>query len=65
VLLRGWLAGAAQLNPVTHVLEMARQATVAGIEPSLANTWPGVAALAGMAAVLGALAITGLRRMGR
>jgi ABC-type multidrug transport system permease subunit len=65
VLLQGWLAEAAALNPVTHVLELARQATVEGIEPSFANTWPGVVALAGMAAVLGALAVTGLRRMGR
>jgi ABC-type multidrug transport system permease subunit len=65
VLLRGWLADAAQLNPITHVLEMARQATVAGIEPSFANTYPGVLALLGLAAVLGALAIAGLDRMGR
>ena len=65
VLLRGWLAGAADVNPVTRVLELGRQATVSGIEPSLAHTWPGLLALAGMAAVLGALAITGLRRMGR
>jgi len=63
VLLRGWLAEVAHLNPVTYVLEMARQATVVGIEPSLAHTLPGVAALAGMAAVLGALAMGGLRRM--
>jgi ABC-type multidrug transport system permease subunit len=65
VLLRGWLAEVAHLNPVTYVLEMARQATVAGIEPSLAHTLPGVVALAGMAAVLGALAMGGLRRMDR
>jgi ABC-type multidrug transport system permease subunit len=65
VLLRGWLAEAAHLNPVTHVLEMGRQATVAGIEPSVAHTWPGLAALAGMTLVLGALAVAGLRRMGR
>ncbi len=65
VLLRGWLAEVAHLNPVTYVLEMARQATVAGIEPSLAHTLPGVVALAGMGAVLGALAMGGLRRMDR
>jgi ABC-2 type transport system permease protein len=65
VLLRGWLSEAAHLNPVTHVLEMARQATVKGIEPSFAHTWPGVAALLGMCAVLGALALSGLDRMGR
>ena len=65
VLLRGWLEDVAYLNPVTYVLQMARQATVVGIEPSLAHTLPGLAALAGLAAVLGALAMTGLRRMGR
>jgi ABC-type multidrug transport system permease subunit len=65
VLLRGWLSEAAHLNPITHVLELARQATVAGIEPSFANTWPGVVALLGLAAVLGALAVGGLSRMGR
>lgn len=64
VLLRGWLADVAHLNPVTHVLEMARQATVVGIEPSLAHTYPGILALLGLAAALGALAMAGLSRMG-
>jgi ABC-type multidrug transport system permease subunit len=64
VLLQGWLAEVAPYNPVTYVLEMARQATVIGIEPSLAHTLPGLAALAGMAVVLGTLAMLGLRRMG-
>jgi ABC-type multidrug transport system permease subunit len=65
VLLRGWLATVAPYNPVTYVLEMARQATVSGIEPSWAHTWPGLLALAGMFAVLGSLALFGLRRLGR
>ena len=64
-LLRGWLEGAAQYNPVTYVLELARQATVSGIEPSWTHTWPGLAALAGMLLAFGALALLGLRRMGR
>ena len=64
VLLHGWLAEVARYNPVTYVLELARQATVSGIEPSLAHTWPGLLALAGMIGVLGALALAGLRRMG-
>ena len=64
-LLRGWLADVAHLNPVTHVLEMARQATVEGLEPSLAHTLPGLLALAGMIAGFGALAVWGLQRMGR
>jgi ABC-2 type transport system permease protein len=65
VLLRGWLATVAEYNPVTYVLELARQATVSGIEPSLAHTWPGLLALAGMIAAFGALAMAGLRRMDR
>jgi ABC-2 type transport system permease protein len=65
VMLRGWLADVAHLNPVTHVLELGRQATVVGIEPSLAHTAPGLLALAGMMAALGALALFGLHRMGR
>jgi ABC-2 type transport system permease protein len=65
VLLRGWLSHVAHLNPMTYVLQLARQATVEGIEPSFAHTWPGVVALAGMATVLAALAVQGLGRMGR
>ena len=65
VLLRGWLGGVAHLNPVTQILELARQATVEGIEPSLAHTWPGLLALLGMGVGLGALAMVGLRRMNR
>jgi ABC-2 type transport system permease protein len=65
VLLEGWLAGAARYNPVTYVLELGRQGTVTGIEPSLAHTWPGVLALLAMIGALGALAALGLRRMGR
>jgi ABC-2 type transport system permease protein len=65
VLLRGWLAVVAPYNPVTYVLELARQATVEGIEPSLAHTWPGLLALAGMIAFFGWLALVGLRRLGR
>jgi len=64
VLLRGWLAGAADLNPVTHVLEFGRQATVSGIEPSLAHTYPGLLALLGMAGIFGLFVMVGLRRMG-
>ena len=64
VLLQGWLETVAPYNPVTYVLELARQATVAGIEPSWAHTWPGLVALAGMFAVLGALALRALGRLG-
>ena len=44
---------------------MARQATVVGIEPSLAHTLPGLVGAGRPVAVLGALALFGLRRMGR
>jgi ABC-type multidrug transport system permease subunit len=64
VLLQGWLADVAPYNPITYVLEMARQATVVGLEPSLEHTLPGLAALAGLGAALGTLAMLGLRRMG-
>ena len=64
-LLRGWLEGAARYNPVTQVLELARQATVSGIEPSVAHTTPGLLALAGMLVGFSVLAGFGLRRMGR
>ncbi len=64
VLLSGWLATFAKYNPVTYVLEMARQATVAGIPPSWEHTWPGLLALTGMTIVFGALALRELRRFG-
>lgn len=64
-LLTGWLATFAAYNPVTYVLEMVRQATVSGIEPSWANTWPGLLALLGMTIVLGWFALNRLRRIGR
>ncbi len=63
-LLDGWLGTFATYNPVTYVLEMARQATVEGIPPSWEHTWPGLLALIGMTIVFGALAQRELRRMG-
>ncbi len=65
VLLRGWLADVAYWNPVTHVLELGRQATVSGIPPTLEHTIPGLLALLGMTVALGGLVLLGLRRMGR
>ena len=64
-LLRGWLDGVAQLNPTSHILELARQSTVSGIEPSLAHTYPGLLALVGLWVVLGALALRRLSQLGR
>lgn len=65
VLLRGWLEDVAHYNPVTHVLEMGRQATVSGIDVSWAHTYPGLLALLGLGLALGLAAVAGLRRMGR
>ncbi len=63
--LKGWLGAVAPYNPVTYVLQMGRQATVSGIEPSWAHTWPGLLALAGMALLFGLLALRQLRRFDR
>jgi ABC-type multidrug transport system permease subunit len=59
-LLAGWLQHIARVNPVTQVVEAARQGFVGGV--SWANTWPGLLALAGMLALLGALALREMRR---
>lgn len=59
-LLQPWLADVADVNPVTEVIEAARQGFVGGV--SWAGTWPGLVALAGLLAVLGALALREMRR---
>jgi ABC-type multidrug transport system permease subunit len=59
-LLQGWLETIAQVNPVTQVLEAARQGFLGGL--SWAETWPGIVAVAGMATLLGALALREMRR---
>lgn len=59
-LLQGWLQTVAEINPVTEILEAARQGFVGGV--TWADTWPGIVAVAGMLTVLGALALRGMRR---
>jgi ABC-type multidrug transport system permease subunit len=59
-LLQPWLQQIARVNPVTQVLDAARQGFVGGV--SWAETWPGLLALAGLLAVLGALALREMRR---
>jgi len=54
-LLQPWMHTVAHINPVTHVIEAARQGFVGTI--TFAGTWPAFAALAGLIAVLGALAL--------
>lgn len=61
-LLTGWLHEVATYNPVTHVVEAVRQGFVG--EVSWAETWPGLLAVAGLAALLGALALRGMARTG-
>jgi ABC-type multidrug transport system permease subunit len=60
-LLQGWLQDVARVNPVTDVVEAARQGFVGTV--SWGDTWPGLLALACMIAVLGALALRQMRRM--
>ena len=59
-LLQPWLEKVARINPVTHVVEAARQGFVGGV--TWADTWPGLLALAGLLVVLGSLALREMRR---
>lgn len=63
-LLQGWLQDIARINPLTQVVEAARQGFV-GDPVTWAGTWPGLVALAGMLAVVGGLALRGMDRTGR
>jgi ABC-type multidrug transport system permease subunit len=60
-LLQGWLQEVARLNPVTQVIEGVRQGFVGGV--SWGDTWPAFLVLAGLVALLGALALRELRRL--
>jgi ABC-type multidrug transport system permease subunit len=60
-LLTGWLQTVAKYNPVTQVVEAARQGFVGSVTWS--DTWPGFVTLFALAAVLGFLALRGMRRM--
>jgi ABC-2 type transport system permease protein len=59
-LLQPWLEDIASVNPLTEVVEAARQGFVGSVAWS--DTWPGLLALAGLLAVLGALALREMRR---
>jgi ABC-type multidrug transport system permease subunit len=59
-LLQPWLEEAATINPLTEVVEAARQGFVGSVTWS--ETWPGFLALAGLLVVLGALALREMRR---
>jgi ABC-2 type transport system permease protein len=60
-LLTGWLQEVARYNPVTQVVDAARQGFVGDV--TWAGTWPGFVTIAGLAIVLGAMALRGMRRM--
>lgn len=59
-LMQGWLQDIARVNPMTQVVDAVRQGFVGGI--TWGETWPGIVALAGMLAILGALSLRGMRR---
>lgn len=60
-LLTGWVHAIARFNPITSVLELARQGFLGDI--TWDATWPGLISLAGMVAVLGLFAARGLRKI--
>jgi len=62
-LLTGLLHDIASVNPVTQIVDAARQGFVGDV--SWADTWPGIVAVLGIGAVFALLALRGLRRMGR
>lgn len=59
-LLQPWLQSVAEVNPVTNVVDAARQGFVGSV--TWAGTWPGVVALLGLLVVLGAWALREMRR---
>jgi ABC-type multidrug transport system permease subunit len=59
-LLTGWLHTVARYNPVTQILEAARQGFIGSV--TWGGTWPGLVALAGLVALLAALALRGMSR---
>jgi ABC-2 type transport system permease protein len=60
-LLSGWLHSVARVNPMTYILELARQGFVGDV--TWGTTWPGLAALAALVTALGAFALRGMQRV--
>ncbi len=60
-LLTGWLHEVARFNPMTNILTLARQGFVG--EVAWETTWPGLLALAEMAAGLGAFAYRSMQKV--
>jgi ABC-type multidrug transport system permease subunit len=59
-LLQPWMRSVAEVNPVTQVIDAARQGFLGGV--TWAETWPGLLALAGLLLILGAWALREMRR---
>jgi ABC-type multidrug transport system permease subunit len=62
LLLAGWLRTIADVNPVTHVLDGARQGFVGGV--TWHTTWLATVSIVALQLVLGTLAVRSLRRFG-
>ena len=60
-LLQGWLQDVASVNPMTPVVDAARQGFVGGLVWD--ETWPGIVALAGMLVVVASLSLREMRRI--
>jgi ABC-2 type transport system permease protein len=60
-LLQGWLQDIARINPLTQVVDAARQGFV-GDPVTWSDTWPGLVALTAMLALLGGVALRGMNR---
>ena len=56
----GWTRPLARINPLTNVLELARQGFLGDV--AWRTTWPGLLAIAGSCAVLWTFAVTGIKR---
>lgn len=61
--MRGWLHGAARVNPTTNLLRMARQGFLGGVTWEV--TWPGLVAAAAMLFGLTVFAVRGFKNVER
>jgi ABC-2 type transport system permease protein len=61
--LQGWLADIARVNPLTQVVEAIRQSFLLDGSLTWAETWPGILAIAGLLALLGAAALRAMQRI--
>jgi ABC-type multidrug transport system permease subunit len=59
-LLTGWLAEVARYNPITQIVEAVRQGFLGSV--TWAETWPGLLTMIALIALLGAIALRGMRR---